>query len=195
MEDACDVMEDLTDVGPAFDEVGAGLVDVRDRELQALVRAGRGGGDPRAKDDGTAGTGRCELHDPVVLFLCEVGVEPPAQGLVEGLRPVHIRDRDDHDLQLELSGLHRLAAHCGLRSLEPPTRDNDGGKASWLTLRSSFVVRLKSRTGIRFTFPPGWAKVKVLSWEARGRSRPPPVTAWRGRRPAGAHRGRRSFSR
>jgi hypothetical protein len=42
MEDPRRVVERLADVDPAPDEVGTGLVDVVDGELQAFRRAGRG---------------------------------------------------------------------------------------------------------------------------------------------------------
>ena len=56
--------------------------------------------------------GRLLLTDPVSKYIPElanrqVGVETPAQRLVEGLGPIDLRHRDDHDLEPHLSGADR----------------------------------------------------------------------------------------
>ena len=64
---------------------------------------GAADGEPGAELDRAAGTGRVELDDPEVAA-AEVGVEPPAEALVELLRPVDIRDGDDDGLELHVDG-------------------------------------------------------------------------------------------
>ena len=66
VEDAAHVVEHLADLDPAARELGAGLVDVVDRELQTLAGAGRRRRDPLAEDDRAARARGRQLHHPVV---------------------------------------------------------------------------------------------------------------------------------
>ena len=53
--------------------------------------------------------GRRELDDPEAVVEREVGVEPPPEALVERLRAVDVRDRDDDDLELQVDASPLLA--------------------------------------------------------------------------------------
>ena len=87
MEDAGHVVERLADLDAPLDQVGARGVDVVDRQLQALERARRGRRQARAEDDRARRPRWRQLHHPVALVDREVGVEPPAQRLVEAPSP------------------------------------------------------------------------------------------------------------
>jgi hypothetical protein len=65
-------------------------------------RARRGRGEPGAERDRDAGARGRELDDAKAVEGGVVGVEPPAQALVELLGPVDVGYRDDLDLQVHV---------------------------------------------------------------------------------------------
>jgi hypothetical protein len=78
-------------------------VDVRDDQVQGLDRARRGAHDPGAHRDRAGRPGRGQLHDAELLAGADVEVHVEARLLgVEGLGAVHVRDRDRHQLELEI---------------------------------------------------------------------------------------------
>src|SRR5829696_4765193 len=93
---------DLADVHPAPGELGAGLVDVGDDQVQALDAAGRHLGDlrqPGPDDDRTGRRGRGQLDDPDAVRRADVDVRHEAElAGVEGLGSVDVRDRDRDEL-------------------------------------------------------------------------------------------------
>src|SRR5262249_50919618 len=76
--------------------------DVGDDQLQTAGRARRGRRHSPAERDRAARTRRRELNDPKLVPADDVGVEPPAQTLVEPLRPIDVRHRDHDDLELHI---------------------------------------------------------------------------------------------
>ena len=111
-------MEALTDIDSPGQEVRSCLVDVVDRELEAFESAGRRVGQPLAENDRAGGTRRGELHDSVVLVLCQIGIEPPPEGCIEVLCAVDICNGHDHDFKSQLALPDRLGAtHLRLHSL------------------------------------------------------------------------------
>ena len=99
MEHASGVVEHAADLGAAGGQVGPGRVDVVCDQVQALHRARRGRGHASAEDDRACRPGRGQLHHAVVGPADVIGVEPPAQRLVEVLGFVHVGDRYHHDLE------------------------------------------------------------------------------------------------
>src|SRR6185436_2103211 len=88
-----------------------------DDQVEALGRAGRHVRQPGAELDRCRRTRRRELDDPVVLPEREVGVEPPAETLVERLRAIDVGDGEERDLEPERDrrGAGRSVA-AGLRA-------------------------------------------------------------------------------
>ena len=95
-------MEDLAHVDAAGDQVVAGGVDVVHGEDQAARRAGLGRRDSLAEDDRGFRVVRRHLHDAEVVARREVGVEPPAEILVERLRAVDVGNAEHHDFELHV---------------------------------------------------------------------------------------------
>src|SRR5581483_6571149 len=93
------VVEDLAYLGAVAGQLGPGRLDVVGDQLHALGRTGRGGRDIGAEDDRAGRAGRGYLYQPEVRPGREVGVQAPAQPGVEGLGPVHVGDRQHHDLE------------------------------------------------------------------------------------------------
>src|SRR5215475_13506546 len=98
----------LADVDAPADEIGPGGVDVGDREDQPVSGPWRSRGEALAEVDRALRARRRELHPPDVVANAEVGVQPPAEALVEALRPVDIGDRlgdrQRHDLEPQRDG-------------------------------------------------------------------------------------------
>jgi hypothetical protein len=91
-------VEDLADVCPTLDQLGARGVDVGDDQVQALDGARR---HVRAPHDGDRArrAGRCQLHHAEVAGAV-VDVEVEARLLeVESLGAVHVRDGEDHQFE------------------------------------------------------------------------------------------------
>ena len=65
-------------------------VDIVDRKQQAVGGTRRGIGDALAEDDRGLRAGRRQLNDPEVVTGREIGIETPAQALVEAFRPVGV---------------------------------------------------------------------------------------------------------
>ena len=101
VEGAAGVVEDLAHVDAAGDQVVAGGVDVVHGEDQAARRAGLGRRDSLAEDDRGFRVVRRQLHDAEVARR-EVGVEPPAEILVERLRAVDVGNAEHHDFELHV---------------------------------------------------------------------------------------------
>src|SRR5580698_9228767 len=93
------VVEHLTDLDAAAEELAAGGRDVGDDQVQALSGAGCCSGDVPTEDDRASGAGRRELNYAEVAAVVEVGIEPPPEFRVELLRAVDIRDGDDDDFE------------------------------------------------------------------------------------------------
>jgi hypothetical protein len=103
-------MEHLAHFHTAGEQLFTRSLDLRDDQRQALRRAGRSRCDVRAELNRAPRARRRELDDAEVVTASHVGVESPAEACVEVLRPVDVRDRQDHGLELELSDLHRRSA-------------------------------------------------------------------------------------
>jgi hypothetical protein len=101
----------VADVGAVPDEVGPGGVDVRDRENQPDRAPGPGRGEALAEVNRALRVGRRELHDPEVVADGKVGIQPPAEVLVEALGPVDVGDIQRHDLEVQIGGRRR--GHLG----------------------------------------------------------------------------------
>ena len=116
------VVEHLADLDAVVDELVAGRLDVEDDEVQALNRARHGRRDSVAEDDRGLRAGRRQLHDPEVLTGDEVGIQPPAQLLVEVLGPIDVGDGQNDDLELHV---HQLG-FVGL---------GRASRSSWMSLK------------------------------------------------------------
>jgi hypothetical protein len=79
-------------------------VDVVDRQDQALNRARLARGDAFAEGDRTRRLGGGELDHPEGVADGDVGVQPPAEALVEALGPVDVGDGQRHDLEFHVDG-------------------------------------------------------------------------------------------
>ena len=99
-------MEDLADLDAAAQQIGTRSLDVRDDEVHVLGRSGRGGRHLCPELDRAGGPGRRELDDPEAVVEREVGIEPPAETRVELLRAIDVGDRDDDDLELQVTNRH-----------------------------------------------------------------------------------------
>src|SRR5215467_5645854 len=88
---------DLAGVDAAAGEVGVGRHDVGD-DQPSYGRAGRGRDEPGAEGDRGRGARRGELDDAKAVQRGDVGVEPPAQALVELLGTVDVGHGNDLDL-------------------------------------------------------------------------------------------------
>jgi hypothetical protein len=93
-------VEHLAHLDAAPRQLVARGLDVGD-DQEHLRGAGHGGREVRAKVNRARGARRREL-DHVFLVRDEVGVEPPAEGRVELLRSVDIRDGNGDDLELHV---------------------------------------------------------------------------------------------
>ena len=111
-------VEHVAHLHAAGHEVFASFLDVRDDKELGLARARRSRGDVGAELDRARRAGRRELNQANVVFH-PVGVEPPAELLVERLGTVDVRDRDHDDLEpgVDCPGLRRLAAGAGVALL------------------------------------------------------------------------------
>src|SRR5919198_3709401 len=111
----------LADLHPAPDELGTSGVDIGDHQLQSLRRARRHLAEALSDRDGARRPRGRELHEPEVIrdYLVVVGDET---GLVrvEGLGPVHIRDRDLDQFELPI--------HLGLLPSPDPSHAVDVGE-------------------------------------------------------------------
>src|ERR1700733_5690234 len=96
------VVEHFADLDAAIEQCFAGSLNVGDDQVHTLRRAGCRRGGISAKDDRGPGTRRSELDHAEVFTIVEVGVESPPKLLVELFRTIHIRDRDNHDLELHV---------------------------------------------------------------------------------------------
>src|SRR5580704_9220656 len=125
---AVGVVEHFADLYAAIDQFVAAGLDVGDNQVQSLGGAGCGPGDVVAEDDRTSGTGRRELdHAEVAIVGGVVGVEPPPQAAVEGPGAVDVRNRDDHDLKLEVDIRVLLRLHSGFPILSKYLSRSDRG--------------------------------------------------------------------
>src|SRR6185369_6935030 len=88
----------------AGDKVVAGGFDVVHGENQTVRRAGLNRRDSLAEDDRGLRIMRRHLYDAEVIAYHEVGVEPPAEILVERLRAVDVRNAEQHDFELHVNG-------------------------------------------------------------------------------------------
>src|SRR3954454_15631555 len=117
----------LADVDAAADEILAGGVDVRDRQVELLEGSGLHGRDALAEMDRGLRPGRRHLHLPEVAEV-DVDVQPPSQALVEAQCPIDVGDGDRHDFEPHIDrrdlrhlcgsgGAYVGAAHGDLRRL------------------------------------------------------------------------------
>src|SRR5437588_459974 len=105
----------LTDLHAAPGELRPGFPDVGDDELQVPQRPWRHLVDkPDADADRACRAGRGELDEPQPLPHRDVDIEmEPRLPGVEGNRPVDVRDRHPHELELEVQ---RISSSCRVRS-------------------------------------------------------------------------------
>src|SRR5438105_3560513 len=113
---ATSVLKHLADVCAATNQVLSSRLDVVHREGQALHRARLGRRHSVAKNYRGLRIGRCELNDSELLALYEIGVEPPAEFLVERFRTIDIRNANHHDFELHI---HRFSF---VVAITPPLR-------------------------------------------------------------------------
>src|SRR5579872_2645730 len=99
---AVGVVEYLTDLDAATQQLFARRFDVVDDQIQALRGTWRHPSHIPAEDDGTAGTRRCKLNHAKIVPVVIVGVEPPSELRVESLRAVDVRDGDDDNFKLHV---------------------------------------------------------------------------------------------
>ena len=95
-------VEHLADLDTAGDELVARSLDVGDDQVEALGRAGRGRRDVRAELNRAPRAGRRELDDPEAVIEGEVGVEPPAQRLIEALGAIDVGDGQHHNFKFHV---------------------------------------------------------------------------------------------
>ena len=92
----------LAHLHTAGDELIARRLDVPDDEVRPAIRPGRRVRDADADRDRACRPRRRHLHDPEPLARLVVDVEGEPQLLrIERLRPVDVRDRDEHELELQ----------------------------------------------------------------------------------------------
>jgi hypothetical protein len=107
VEDPARVVEDLGDLDPAPDQVLPRRRDVGHRQLQPLIRARIGPGDPFAEDDRALRPRRRELHHPEAHLVADIiDVHPPAEAFVERFGPIHVGHRHQHNLELHPETAH-----------------------------------------------------------------------------------------
>lgn len=96
---------DLAGLDAASDEVLSRRIDVRDDDLQALLRPWGHLGDAGSDHDGAGGTGGRELNEAqfLVHLGIDVGVEADLVDL-EGFRPVDVGDGHCHQLKPKVHG-------------------------------------------------------------------------------------------
>src|SRR3954447_18365836 len=122
----------LADVRSMPDELVPGGVDVVDGEHQVQPGAGGSRRQALAELDRRWRAGRRELHDTGVRVDREVGVETPAESLVEGLCAVDVGNRQHGDLEPHRDArgagrfgrgvsAHLRTAHGDLRGWSGPT--------------------------------------------------------------------------
>ena len=93
----------VADVDPARDELLTRRIDVGYHEVRSAVRAGLRARDPDSDGDGARRARGRHLHDAELLARLVIHVEREAQLVgVERLRPVDVRDRDEHELELQV---------------------------------------------------------------------------------------------
>src|SRR3954462_4207259 len=152
-------MKDLGHIDAARDERGARRRHIRDDQEHSLSGAGHG---RRRQMNRAWRSGRCQLHRSKVLPDHEIGVERPAQRLVEGLRAIDVGygDRDDLELQIDGRGVRKLrggfidrlcAAHCDLVFM---LRKFQERAALWLATFDASSPRLSPST--RLNAGNGW---------------------------------------
>jgi hypothetical protein len=90
-------MEYFAGVDAASDELGARGFDIVYDEVEACRRA-------RAKLYRTWRARRRELHGARPVGPDKIGVEPPAQFLVEALGAINVRNRNDRDFEFHIEG-------------------------------------------------------------------------------------------
>ena len=93
-------MTDLVDLDPAARELCPCGLDVVDDEVQPPRLTGLGVGDPDAEGDRASGSRRRQLDDAEAVAGPMVDVEVEAGLLVERLRAIDVRHRDEHELEL-----------------------------------------------------------------------------------------------
>ena len=92
----------LTSTPRSVKRVARGL-DVGDDEVRAAVRARLGTRDALPDGDRARRSRRSHLHYAELVIRGMVDVEAEADLLrIERLRPIHVRDRDEHQLELEV---------------------------------------------------------------------------------------------
>ena len=101
VEGAAGVMEDLAHLDAVSDQLLSGGVEVVHGE-EAVRRARLGRRDSLAEDDRRFRVVRRHLHG-VEAVARDVGVEPPAEILVERLRAIDVRNAEHHDFELHVS--------------------------------------------------------------------------------------------
>src|SRR6516162_5161673 len=115
------VVEHLADLDAATEQLVAGGLDVGDDHVQALGGAGCCRGNIRAEDDGATGARRRELDTAPVLTLGEIGVEPPAEILVERLRALDVGDGQDYHFEFHVHNYTSFTFFVQLQSFSPAT--------------------------------------------------------------------------
>src|SRR5271165_5399167 len=86
------VVEHFADRDAATEQLFASGLDVGDDQVQALGGARCRGGDVLAENDRASGARRRELDHPEVFTAVIIGVQTPAQRLVEAFGAVYVGD-------------------------------------------------------------------------------------------------------
>src|SRR5215470_9647668 len=97
------VVEHLADLNAAIAQLRSGGLKVGNDQVQTLGGTGPLCGDVPAEDDRATGARWRELDYAEVVFVGEVGVEPPSELRVELLRPIHIRNGQNDNLELHVN--------------------------------------------------------------------------------------------
>src|SRR5690349_24853688 len=102
MEYPTDVVKNLANLDTPLHELRARGHDIRYDKVKSLHGARFLRRDAGSKQNRAMRARRCEVHDPKLITLREIDVEPPAQPLVELLRAIDVRHGNDHDLQFHV---------------------------------------------------------------------------------------------
>lgn len=112
VEHSAGVVERLTHLHPAFDELGTCCLQIGHYEVEVLRRARRGRCEALAEDNGASLTGGRELYDAKLITRDKVQVESPTQIRVKTLGAIHVGDRNDNHLELHV-GASRSGVFLG----------------------------------------------------------------------------------
>src|SRR5262245_40170168 len=105
-------MEHLTDLDPAFAEIGELGLGVIDHEECPLSRSGSGGRKTFDEQDGARRSGWCHLNHTPVAAVAEVSIDAPSEAFIKALGAIDITHWDHDDLEFRVDGRCARCLRC-----------------------------------------------------------------------------------